>query len=210
VANEEIRERNIETALKKTVHLFIEHGIQNTTREMIARESNLSRKSLERYFPDKTSIVVEAAEWFGKYLHGSFEASGYDIKNDRRLNAAQLLELYLKELKWLAMTEPRVFACYAEFKAYLYRNSEDRERDYCKFMEAVGCRRLLQRIFERGMEDGSLTIRISAEAAARYLTNTVMAYFSNVVLLYDTDRKKMESYLDQYIEDTLRTHESEK
>jgi AcrR family transcriptional regulator len=201
MANEEIRQANIETVLQTTIKLFIENGIQNTTREMIARASGVSRRSTERYFPAKSDCVVQAAEWFGRYLYNKFQSA--KMLDDGKYTAAEILESYLGELKKLLFEEPRVYVCYAEFKAYLYRNSENRAADYRKFMDAVGCRQILQRIFELAETDGTLVWQHEPKAHARYLTNTIMGYFSNVVLLYDTRPELMEQYVDTYISDTL-------
>jgi hypothetical protein len=72
-----------------------------------------------------------------------------------------------------------------------------------KFADAVGLRRMLQRLLERGAEDGTIVSHYKPDAAARYMSNTITSYFSNVVLLYDTQPELMEQYLDDYINDTL-------
>jgi AcrR family transcriptional regulator len=200
MANEEIRQANVEIVLQTAITLFIENGIENTTREMIARASGLSRRSTERYFPTKTECVVQAAEWFGRQL---YEKSGTRkmLQNPESLGS-DILRSYLEEVKGILLKEQRVFACYAEFKAHLYRNSEHRDVDYRRFAEAVGCRKMLQSIFERGREDHTVYTHTTPESNARYLTNSIMSYFSNVVLLYDTDEELMRQYIDTYIEDT--------
>lgn len=200
MANEEIRQTNIEHVLQTAIELFVEHGIENTTREMIARASGLSRRSTERYFPTKTECVVQAAEWFGRDIYEKSETRKM-LHNEDYL-ASEILQAYLGEIKQILLKEKRVFACYAEFKAHLYRNSEHRDVDYMRFANAVGCRRILRQIFERGQEDDSVKSKNDPESAARYLVNSIMSYFSNVVLLYDTRPDLMEQYIDSYIKDT--------
>lgn len=206
MANEEIREKNVELALRTAIKLFLEHGIQNTTREMIARESNLSRKSTERYFPTKTELVVQASEWVGHRLREDMLSFRPSLFTDGEHKAEDILKLALAEMRKLLLDEPRIFVCYAEFKAYLYRNSDDRARDYRRFMEAVDLRGLLKKTFELGQQDGTLYVPSTPESSARALTNSIMAYFSNVVLLYDTEPQLMRQYLDQYIQDTIKLY----
>jgi AcrR family transcriptional regulator len=201
MANEEIRVANMGNVLRTTIDLFLEYGIQNTTREMIARASGLSRRSTERYFPTKTDFVVQAAEWFGHDLYGRFQS--VKMLDSDEYTAIEILRAYLIEFKRLLVNDPRIFVCYAEFKSFLYRNSEDRYNDYMKFADAVGLRRMLQRLLERGAEDGTIVSHYKPDAAARYMSNTITSYFSNVVLLYDTQPELMEQYLDDYINDTL-------
>jgi hypothetical protein len=143
---------------------------------------------------------VRVAEWFGKDLYDNYQSR--QLLDGEQHTAAEILKTYFAELRRILIEEPRIYVCYAEFKAYLYRNSEHRDVDYRRFMEAVGCRKILQRIFELGAKDGTIRSRNTPEAEARYLTNTIMAYFSNAVLLYDTQPDVMVRTIDQYIEDT--------
>jgi AcrR family transcriptional regulator len=204
MANEEIRLANIDTVLKTALHLFIENGINNTTREMLARASGLSRRSTERYFPTKCEFVVQAAVWFANDLYEQMHS--VKMLDQEQYTAAELMQSFLEELRDILLNDTRIFACYAEFKAYLYRNSEHRYDDYQRFMEAAGWRRSLQRIFERGLQDGTVTSHHNPEASARYMTNTILSYFSNVVLLYDTKPDLVEQYINTYVNDTLRIY----
>jgi AcrR family transcriptional regulator len=204
MANEEIRLANIEIVLQTTMKLFLEHGIENTTREMIARASGLSRRSTERYFPTKSACVVEVAAWYGKKLRE--ESLSAQLIDDHTHTAAELLKLFLYEMKQILIDDPRIFACYAEFKAYLYRNSEHRDQDYRRFADAVGSRDVLRKIFETGEKDGTVTAHYGPEANASYLINTILSYFSNVVLLYDTQPELLKQFIDNYITDTWKLY----
>jgi AcrR family transcriptional regulator len=201
MANEEVRIANIETVLKVSASLFIEHGIQNTTREMIARASGLSRRSTERYFPSMTDCVVQAAEYIGRELYKKFRS--VQMLESNQHTAAQILEVYMEDMKQLLFEEPRLFACYAEFKAYLYRNSKTREKDYVKFCQAIGCRATLEQIFELGQKDHTVSAHYSPQNNASYLVNTIASYFSNVVLVYSALPEQMKEHVDTYTRDTL-------
>lgn len=204
MANEEIRLANIETALRSACALFIENGIYNTTREMLSRASGISRRSLERYFPSMTDCVVQTAEWFGREVYENLQA--VELLEKKNVPACKIFRFLFDDLRRIYLKEPRIFACYAEFKAYLYRNSEQRDVDYRKFMDAVGFRIILKRIFELGAKDGTVKYHYTPESDARYLTNAIISYFSSVVLLYDTQPELAKQYIDTYIEDTLRVY----
>jgi AcrR family transcriptional regulator len=185
--------------LEASAKLFIEHGIQNTTREMIARASGVSRRSTERYFPTMTECVVQTAEWFGRKLNSEFKTQGMF---DGTHQASEILMVFFQEMKNVLDTDTRIFAWYAEFKAYLYRNSDDRERDYRRFMNAIGARRELERIFILGIADGTVTSHYTPENSAKYLIHTIMAFFSNAVLLYDSRPDVMYYYVDEFVQET--------
>jgi AcrR family transcriptional regulator len=203
LANEAIRIANIETVLENTVKLFIQRGIQNTTREMIARASGVSRRSTERYFPSKTECVVRAAEWYGNKLNKQFETRNMF---DGTHQASEILMAFFQDLRKLLVEDSRIYAIYAEFKAYLYRNSDNREVDYRRFMDAVGARRELEHIFILGLADGTVVSHHSPGNSAKYLINSIMAFFSNAVLLYDTRPQEMVYYVDEYISETWKLY----
>jgi AcrR family transcriptional regulator len=200
MANEAIRLANMEIVLETAVDLFIKNGIQNTTREMVVRASGLSRRSTERYFPTKTDIVIQAAEWLGRQLRDKSKTA--ELLQDETVPASQILRSFFNELEALLLEEPRLYICYTEFKAYLYRNSANPIDDYWLFSDALGYRHTLKRIFERGQADGTVHAHYDPDANARYLINTIVSYFSSVVLLFETNPGSMESYLNKYIDDT--------
>lgn len=200
MANEEIRLANIETVLQTAINLFIENGIENTTREMLARASGVSRRSTERYFPTKTDCVVQASEWFAKSLFRNMKS--IKMLDQERYHADEILRMFFEELKQALLKEPRIFICFAEVKSYIYRNCGNRAVDYKNLLEAIGWQRILQRIFEKGEQDGTLKCHFDPEKTARYLANTIVSFFSNLVLLYDQQPEMMEYYAAVYITDT--------
>jgi AcrR family transcriptional regulator len=199
LANEAIRVANVETVLEAAIQLFIEYGIENTTREMIARASGVSRRSTERYFPTKTECVVKAAEWYGQKLNDNFRTR---TMFDGTHKASEILMTLFQEIRGILVKDTRIFAMYAEFKAYLYRNSQHRDQDYLRLMNAVGARRELEHIFILGQKDGTVISHYTPENSAKYLIHTIMAFFSNAVLLYDNKPEVMMRYIDEFINET--------
>lgn len=58
---EELRERNIQLVTEKALDCFVEHGIDNTRVSDIAKAAGLTERSVFRYFPTKSDIVIAAA-----------------------------------------------------------------------------------------------------------------------------------------------------
>lgn len=199
MANEEIRLANIEKVLRVAIDLFIENGIENTTREMLARSSGLSRRSIERYFPTKQDYVVQAAVWFANSLAENFKSAKMLKENSH--SADEILKIFFEELKQTLLAEPRIFICFAEAKGFIYRNCEKRSDDYKRLLQAIGWRSTLQKIFEKGEMDGTLKCQYNPEKTAHYLANTIVSYFSNLVLLFDQQPEIMEQCASVYIMD---------
>ena len=56
--NEMIRQQNKQTVLKKAMKLFTENGVENTSVEMIARESHLTLRSVQNYYHTKNDLIA--------------------------------------------------------------------------------------------------------------------------------------------------------
>jgi AcrR family transcriptional regulator len=198
VANEEVRIKNIELALETAAGLYLENGVENVTREMLAKASGLSRKSLERYFPDKTTCVVKTAQWIGKHLWEKIQVepdpSGYG-----HYTAAQLLEMFFHAVEEIFMGEPRFFILYMEIKNYIYRNSPDPVGDYASALMALGWMDSLRRIFKLGETDGTVVSDSGYQSAAQYTYDMMMAFFSSMALLHKDQPEQMQVYIQRYL-----------
>jgi AcrR family transcriptional regulator len=176
---------------------------------MVVRDSGLSRKSIERYFPTKNDMVVGALKWLGTNLQGNIRVFEPGTFSEGKYTAAQIMALFMLDLKRLFFREPRVFVLFTEFKAFIFRNSDDIERDYRIFMEAVGYRALARKVFALGEEDGTVRPLADSESEARYFTNMLVSYLSNIVLVYGRDRQKMEELVDKYMENIMHIYNVE-
>ena len=58
---EELRESNIQLVTEKALECFVERGIDNTRVSDIAKSAGLTERSVYRYFPTKSDIVIAAA-----------------------------------------------------------------------------------------------------------------------------------------------------
>src|SRR5574344_191403 len=56
--NEVMRQQNKQTVLKKAMKLFTENGVENTSVEMIARESHLTLRSVQNYYHTKNDLIA--------------------------------------------------------------------------------------------------------------------------------------------------------
>lgn len=204
MANEEIRLANIEKVLQTAINLFVENGIENTTREMLARSSGVSRRSTERYFPTKTDFVLQASVWFAKSLIKNLNS--VRMLEEDIYNADEILRTFFEELEQALLKEPRIFIGFSEVKGYIYRNCQNRADDYQNLLESIGWRRILQKIFEKGEKDGTLKCPFGPEKTARYLANTIVSFFSNLVLLYDKQPELMKTYSTTYITDMWKLY----
>jgi AcrR family transcriptional regulator len=203
MANEELKMQNIELSLKTAAGLYMKYGPNNTTKSLIAKESGLSRRTIERYFKSEMDCVMQTTNWISKNMHSHMFAYSDEIFDNGERTAADILELYLRETKKLFDAEPRMFILYTEVKTYIYRNSDNTDRDFETFSDLLGVRSLVRRIFKKGSEDGSLLIKTDYLTASESFYTTMIYYYADVTLKYKNEPQKASVAIDEYIENML-------
>jgi AcrR family transcriptional regulator len=206
MANEDVKMRNIEISLRAAAELFIKYGPSNTTKEMIAKQSGLSRRSIERYFKSSMDCVLQTSVWLSERSHFDMSAYSDEIFADGKYTAYEILEIYLNEVKKTFQKEPRMPICYVEIKTYIFRNSDDCVRDYEKFTEDLGVRSLVRRIFKLGEQDGSIDFKSDYITTTEYFYEMLMLYLSNMSMIYEKNPEKALENIDEYIKNTLQRY----
>jgi AcrR family transcriptional regulator len=205
MANEALKLQNLDKAMNSAYHLFLENGISKTTKEMIARKSGLSRKSIDRYFSDKVDCVIHVAKWFLSHLREetsvAFPSSLFDEGGH---TGAELLQMYMEYIKDVFTAEPRIFVLYTEYKTYIYRNCEDVHQGYTLLINWLGNHELRERIFDLGIKDGSLPPEINFSIEEEYFCESFFGFLSNLALSYNVhSSKEINEQIDERIKNTI-------
>jgi AcrR family transcriptional regulator len=202
MANEEVKIRNVEHVLHVMTDLFLENGIDGTTKEMVSRESGLSRKSIDRYFYGKKACVLEAAEWLGQAVWNDFNDNYSErLFTDSKYTGAEILKMYLDDLKKIFISKPRVFVFYSEFKLYYARrDSDEYEKKHKHMLDTIGCCRIAEKIFAYGFNDGSLRQRMDAPLQAKYFCKSCFGFLSAMAIDYEYQPEETIFQIDQFID----------
>jgi AcrR family transcriptional regulator len=205
MANEEIKAQNLNHALESAYALCLENGIDKVTKEMIARKSGLSVKSISRYFTSKTDCVIRVAEWLMNSIRSDIGEHFPDsVFTSGKYTGAQLLRLYMIEVKKLFLKEPRIFVLYSEFKLYIYHNCESVEQGYTLLCNCAGNRRLRLRIYQLGKEDGSMPNDLDLEVEEEYFCESFFGFLSNLAISYELhSRAETVKQIDYRIDNTV-------
>jgi AcrR family transcriptional regulator len=175
--------------------LFVENGIENVTKEMIADASGLSRKSIDRYFEGKADCVIRIMEWLLYAIRDSMTMKyPHSIFTDGEHSGAELLRKYMVDIKAMFLKWTNVFVLFSEYRNFVYRNSNELERRYTDMLNMVGSHRIRMRIFTLGMEDGTLRSDIDARRAEHYFVEMYLGYLSQLATSgedYSEEEKKM-------------------
>jgi AcrR family transcriptional regulator len=205
MSNEEIRERNLEHVLEVAHDLFLEYGIEAVTKEMISRQCGLSRRTLDRYFVDKKDCVIRTMEYYmvgirkgimSRYTDEMFAGDTY--------TGADLLRMYMMDVKEVFLRDPRHFVLYSEYKLYVYRNCEDYEQSYSMLCNWLGSRGLRQRIYAKGRQDGSMPTNLDLYIEEEYFSESFFGFLANLALSMEQHSlEEMETQIDKRIDNTL-------
>jgi AcrR family transcriptional regulator len=202
--NEAIRIRNIEKALETTYELCLENGIENTTKEMVARKSGLSRKSIDRYFRNKLDCVVQVAESVLAGIRDEMRERYPDsLFTDNSYTGAELLKRYLVDVKALFLKDPRVFVLYSEFRVFVYHHGDYDTKEYVLLMDRLGNRNLRLKIYNLGVKDGSFPKDMDVEHEERILCDSYFGFLANLAMSYEIDPQAAVEEIDRRIEQTM-------
>jgi AcrR family transcriptional regulator len=198
--NEEIKLRNVEHTLQVATELLLSNGIEGTTKEMIVKSSGLSRKSIDRYFLDKSDCVMNVAGWIGNNVWNEInERYSMVMLRNSNLTGADALLTYLADLKKIFAKDARLFVFYTDFKIYLSRNSEDYKFEYEKLLDTVGSRYVMKHIFMIGVEDGSLRSDINPDVEPEYFCKSCFSFFGSIALDYKYNSAKAKEEINDYV-----------
>jgi AcrR family transcriptional regulator len=158
MSNERVRQQNIEKVLCQAQKLFIANGIENTSMGMIARESDLTLRSVQNYFHTRNDLYVAVLNREYAFqlenLHAFFESEQYKGRN----GAEQVLDIISMVLNRAVENCETVF-CTSQMQHIVSRASEDvKLNEKCQYIMDQ-----TQKAFDKGTEDGSIARTISTE-----------------------------------------------
>jgi AcrR family transcriptional regulator len=206
MANEEVKMNNLGNVLSINLRLFYEYGIENVTKEMVAKESGLSRRTIDRYFNNKTELVIHTLEWNMLNIQNLGKEDKYsdEVFTDGKHKAIDLLHEYMGDIKELFLNEPKQFVLYSEVKSYVYRNCTSKEQEYTLFANKMGNQKLRKKILEYGLQDGTIKFKSPVDVEEEYFCESFFGFLSNVALSFNLHaREEIIRQIDERIDNTI-------
>lgn len=103
---EELKERNIQLVTEKAVECFVERGIENTRVSDIAKAAGLTERSVYRYFPTKSDIVIAAALCYWARAKDYIASQMVEHSGDAMTGIEQI-ELILQSYANILLIDPK-------------------------------------------------------------------------------------------------------
>ena len=102
---DELKTQNIRTVTEKALVCFIKNGITNTKVSEIAKTAGLTERSVYRYFPTKSDIVISAAfcYWERAKEYIAWELDTHDYEH---LSGIEQISIILKSYANILFIDP--------------------------------------------------------------------------------------------------------
>ncbi|NLC72514.1 MAG: TetR/AcrR family transcriptional regulator [Ruminococcaceae bacterium] len=152
---QELREKNIERVTEEALNCFIENGVERSKISDIARRAGLTERSVFRYFPNKTELLVAASFL---YWHRALDVTGKMLERVRKpgMTGIEEIEIILKSYCELVFTDPQGIRFSLDAEVALFNAGKNHaviNRPPEKFEVGSGP---MAKAVKRGMKDGTL------------------------------------------------------
>lgn len=181
MANEMIREQNVEKVLSTAYESFLSEGIEKTTQAMIAHKTGLSLRTVSRYFASKDEMVVLVAKYVLDAVKASPQTTAADLRAMGK-SGIELLELYFAHVKAAYLKNPSVYLLRVEFDIYFSRNKVFGNNMYDSVVAETNSRPMLHEIFIIGGNDGTIRCTSDVDFEVRLLCNGYLGFICALAL----------------------------
>lgn len=156
MANEAIREENIQRTIQAGIQCFIEDGIANTQLQYVAAKAGISRRSCLRYFGNKDHFVIAVLGHINARCHGDAVTYAKELMKNYPTALDRFRALFEKTAEYF-LAHPELFILLAEGESYLIHSSEKETflNQYVYFRDYWP--NVVLSLMEQGAEDGSIT-----------------------------------------------------
>jgi len=153
--NEIIRRQNMQTVLRQAMKLFVANGVENTSVELIARESGLTLRSVQNYYHTKNDLIAAVLECGCAAEIAEMKAFFSSPQYLSKTGAEQILMIVTVAFR-KAVDMADVVVCSAQMQRLLSRASKTSEKPQM----AENWKLITEHVesaFARGIQDGSIT-----------------------------------------------------
>lgn len=181
----EERRQNYDTILRAAISCFLIDGIDKTSINDIAQQSNLTPMSVYRYFGNKQTIAVSAANLLLKEYLAEHSTRCEQAKKDNESGYeefARIVRAYIDTYE----AHPEYIRFLQEMTAYSLRESLSEQIDYMHFgMLESPLNKPAYAALERGISDGSVRKEIDLPRVGQTLTNLLTGGVNYRILIDD-------------------------
>lgn len=181
----EERQLNHNTILSAAIDCFLAEGIDKTSVNDIAQKSGLTPMSVYRYFGNKQSIAVSAANHLLQEYLAEHTARCKDLKLDLETGYdefARIVRAYIDTYE----SHPEYIRFLQEMTAYSLRENISDQIDYMHFaLQDSPLNKPAYQALVRGIEDGSVRGEIDLARVSQTLTNLLTGGVNYKILIDD-------------------------
>ena len=155
-----IKQANIDYIISIASEMFLSEGIENVNIKDIANKADVGEATIYRYFSNKQTLVIYAAQKMAENLHNDY----FDL--DDSTDGITMVEAFYNNFLKIYSEHPEYYRFIAEFDAIIQENSQLENYEYTllPYME------IFLDAYEKGLIDKS--IKMVDDIRLFYITTT--------------------------------------
>ncbi len=172
--NKDLGEINKKNIAKVAMQVMYEHGIDNTTKDMIANNTEFAKITIERHFRTKSDLVFAAVMECIEEQNSLF-FDKFDVLF-KGLTGKEMLIKFFDEMYEHIIKYPKSFVLQAEALCYFYRTNDFERKD--TLAKSAPFRIMLDKILETGKEDGTIKLEWSIRNEGIYTCDRIFGFLT--------------------------------
>lgn len=175
----EIRSKNIRRALNAIEASFLKRGITATTKDLVARETDLSLSSIVRYYRKKSSMATAVFDDIEPQFALEYAEISEMIKEGKK-TGAEMLKAFAKRTVESFFNNSKIHLLKVEVEYYMFRTKVGNTLLMKPRLEETVVYKLLKAIIEKGKEDNTIIVRRDCSTETNYIINTISGSMVNL------------------------------
>jgi hypothetical protein len=188
---------------QKTNELMLVYDIDKSAQEQITNGVSLPVWNVGGHMANKPEKVLREVLWLEENVWNVVNGHYNRLMKNHKYTGAQLLEMYLKDLKKIFEEEPRYYVLDSELKSYFRRYSDSYWKDYSQHLDFGGCRKVMENIYRTGMEDQTLKRMPDPVMEADFLCRVYFGFLSRMARIYEYQPREALEQIDSYIDQVM-------
>jgi AcrR family transcriptional regulator len=181
MANEKLKEQNIQKVLEASMQCFLRYGIENTQMKDIASAAGVSIRSISRYFANKDELVVQVTQFHIALQKEREEELLAELQASEQ-PAIEKVRQYLLLIKQAFWNNYEFCIFLANSELYLGQTDTNQQTSLVFFDHFCYLTHILRDFLNAGIEQGSITKITDVEMEAKMLCQSYFGFLIQLAL----------------------------
>lgn len=179
---EAIKLNNMKKVIKATEESLIENGIDKTTIDIISQKSNITTRSIYRYYGNRDNLLVcFAKDYLQMYHDHTWESLNQVINNTN--SVFDQIEAFLISHFSFFQEKYKMLTLVEELEIYFSKNNIFMHQEYYK--KTMKLKKDFQKLIEKGIKEGSIQKNVDSRLLSETIINSYTGLARKISLTYN-------------------------